>query len=247
MSDVALYSLISVIIVSLLSFVGAFTLWLSSGLGRKMLSFLVSFSAGALLGDVFIHLLPELVEEGSFTFNTSLYILAAIVGFFVIEKYFHWHHHHDEDKTEKHAHPVVINNIIADGLHNFIDGLIIVGAFALDTNLGIATTIAVILHEIPQEIGDFGVLVYGGLSPKKALGYNFISALMAILGAVIGLQLANSEGLLSLLAAIGIGSFIYIATADLIPQIHKEKEKAFTQLLSFGLGIAAMFILLLLE
>ena len=247
MSQVVLYSLASVLIVSLISLVGVFAIVLSSKFGRKILTFLVSFSAGALLGDVFIHLLPDLAEEGKFTFEISLYILGTIVAFFVMEKYIHWHHHHDEGEEHKNTHPLVFTNLIGDGIHNFIDGLVIGSTYLLDIKLGIATTIAVALHEIPQEFGDFGVLLYGGLSKGKALFFNFLSALTAVAGTLLALKLRETENLTNILLALGTGSFIYIATADLIPQIHKEREKEFTQLLSFALGIATMFVLLFLE
>lgn len=248
MNDVWLYTILSVIAVSTVSLVGLFTIWLTNPLGKRIFLFLVGFSAGALLGDVFIHLLPELVEEDEFTSTTSLYILGTIIGFFILEKYLHWHHHHGEGDMNEHAtHPFVYTNLIGDGLHNLIDGMIIAGAYMLDINLGIATTIAVALHEIPQEIGDFGVLVYGGFTKSKALLFNFFSALTAVVGAVIALYLGENVTALPILIALGIGSFTYISLADLIPAIHKEKEQTLAQLLSFGLGIVAMFLLLFLE
>ena len=187
MSEAVIYAILSVIIVSLISLVGVFTIWATNSFGRRILTFLVSFSAGALLGDVFIHLLPELIEEGKFEQSTSFYILATIVAFFIIEKYLHWHHHGDEDREAQHphAHPLVVTNLVGDALHNLIDGLIIAGAYMLDIQLGMATTLAVLLHEIPQEIGDFGVLVYGGLSKCKALLYNLFYALVAVVGTII--------------------------------------------------------------
>lgn len=213
-----------------------------------MFSLLVSFSAGALLGDVFIHLLPELAEDGGFTFRISLWILGSIVGFFLLEKYLLWHHHHGEGEEHEHqAHPFVYNILIGDFVHNFIDGLIIAGAYQLDVRLGIATTVAVVLHEIPQEIGDFGVLIYGGFTKYKAILYNLISAAGAILGALLAFAFTGIAEALPVLVALGAGSFIYISLADLIPQIHKEQKKAGLQLFGFVLGIVAMALLLLLE
>ena len=221
---------------------------MGSTTGRRAFAFLISFSAGALLGDVFIHLLPELAEEGQFNLNTSLYILAAILFFFFLEKYLHWHHHHGEGKEHEHeTHPFVYNILFGDFIHNFIDGLIIAGAYQLDFKLGVATTIAVILHEIPQEIGDFGVLIYGGFTKAKALIYNMISAVGALLGVAVAYSFTNIEGILPILVALGAGSFIYIATADLIPQIHKEQDKPYSQLLGIVFGIGAMALMLLLE
>lgn len=244
----ALYALLSVLAVSLISFVGVLTLSLHSRLGKSILHFIVSFAVGALLGDVFIHLLPELAEDSKLTPAISLVILAAIIVFFLAEKFIHWHHHHDESEESKQVHhPVILLNLVGDGLHNVIDGLIIGGAYLIDLKLGLATTIAVVLHEIPQEIGDFGILLYAGLSRGKALFYNFLSALTAMIGVVIALTLKNTENIATFLVAIGIGSFIYISVADLIPEIHKAREKIWQPLLAILLGIAIMFLLLFLE
>lgn len=243
-----IYSLVSVVSISLVSLIGLFLISTKTNSGRRMFSLLVSFSAGALLGDVFIHLLPELAEEGGFTLKISCWILATIVGFFLVEKYLHWHHHHGEGEEHEHqTHPFVYNILIGDFIHNFIDGLIIAGAYQLDLRLGLATTIAVLLHEIPQEIGDFGVLIYGGFTKSKAVIYNLISAAGAILGAALAFTFSGLTDALPVLIALGIGSFIYISLADLIPQIHKEREKAPLQLFGFVLGIVAMALLLLLE
>ncbi|MBX4188336.1 MAG: ZIP family metal transporter [Candidatus Doudnabacteria bacterium] len=243
-----IYTLLSVLAVSLISLLGLFTISLKSSSGKRVFGFLVSFSAGALLGDVFIHLLPELAEENTFDLQTSLYILGTIFVFFLLEKYLHWHHHHGDGETDEHAtHPFVYNILIGDSIHNFIDGLIIAGAYMLDIRLGVATTIAVMLHEIPQEIGDFGVLVYGGFTKTKALIYNLISALSAIVGAAIAFGFGSITQTLPILVAVGAGSFIYISLADLIPQIHKEQEQPYTQLLAFALGITSMGLLLFLE
>ncbi len=247
MNTVAIYSILSVIAVSLISFIGALTLVFNSRFGKSGVNFMVSFAAGALLGDVFIHLLPELAEEGKFTFSFSLIILGSILGFFILEKFIHLHHHHHEtDEHEQEYHPVAWLNIIGDGLHNLIDGLIIGGAYLVDIKLGLATTVAVMLHEIPQEIGDFSILLYAGFSKAKALFYNFASALTALVGVVFALLVGNVEGFAGILVAIGTGSFIYIAVADLIPEIHKSKNNFFPQLLAMMLGIGIMLALLLL-
>jgi zinc and cadmium transporter len=248
MNLVAIYTLISVISVSLVSLVGLFLISTKTTGGRRMFSLIVSFSAGALLGDVFIHLLPELAEDGGFTLKISLWILGTIVGFFLLEKYLFWHHHHGEGEEHEHrTHPFVYNILIGDFIHNFIDGLIIAGAYQLDLRLGLATTIAVVLHEIPQEIGDFGVLIYGGFTKYRAVVYNLISAAGAVLGALLAFVFYGLTDALPVLVALGAGSFIYISLADLIPQIHKEQNKAGLQLFGFVLGIAAMALLLLLE
>lgn len=243
------YAILSVVAVSLISLIGVFTISLHSRWGKSFLHYLVSFAVGALLGDVFIHLLPELAQEGKLDLKISLVILASIVAFFMLEQFLHWHHHHDQENTdhEHQHHPVVLLNLIGDGMHNIIDGLIIGGAYLIDIKVGLATTVAVILHEIPQEFGDFGILIYGGLSRNRALFYNFLSGVTAIIGVIIALTLGNVENLSTILVAIGIGSFLYIAVADLIPEIHKSKTHLIRQLLTMLFGIVIMFALLLLD
>jgi zinc and cadmium transporter len=248
MDNIFIITLVSVLAVSLVSLVGLFLIPVSTIAGKKVFAFLVSFSAGALLGDVFIHLLPELAEEGELTLRMSSYILGAIVFLFFMEKYMYWHHHHGEGDSQEHAaHPYVYNILFGDFIHNFIDGLIIAGAYQIDFRLGLATTIAVLVHEIPQEIGDFGALVHGGFTKTKALLFNFISGLGAILGAILAFALTGVDEFLPILIALGAGSFIYIATADLIPQLHKQNSRTFTHAMGLLLGIAIMAALLLFE
>ena len=242
-------SLISVFIVSVISLIGIFTLIIKKDKLKNILLFLVSFSAGALFGGAFLHLLPEAVEEYGFTLHVSLYLILGILVFFILEKFIHWRHCHIPT-SKQHPHPVAFMNIIGDGLHNLIDGMIIAGSYLANPSLGIATTIAVILHEIPQEIGDFGVLLHAGLSKIKALFFNFLSALMAVIGAIISLLIgANLEGYLLFLLPITAGGFIYIAGSDLIPELHKEviASKSFIQLICIILGILVMASLKFIE
>jgi len=253
MDQIWLYSIISVVIVSLISLIGVFTLSLTDRFLKKILMFLVSFSAGALLGDAFIHLLPELVEENGFGLSISLYVLLGIIIFFIVEKFLHWHHCHHSSDGHEHSHhikPLAWNNIISDGFHNFLDGLIIAGSYAISVPIGIATTLAVIFHEIPQEIGDFGLLIYSGFSKGKALFFNFISSLSSILGAIVGLFLVTNISKFELiLIPLTVGNFIYIAAADVIPELHKETDvkKSLIQLLGLILGIGVMVLLVVME
>ncbi len=242
------YTLTSVFIVSLISFVGVFTLGISSVRLKKILIYLLAFSAGALFGDAFLHIIPELGKEG-FTISSSAWILSGFLLFFVIEKFVHWQHCH-MPITEKHVHPFAYINLVGDGFHNFLDGLIIAGSYIVSVPIGVATTLAVIFHEIPQEIGDFGVLLHGGFSKGKVLFLNFVSALFAVVGALIGLILSSRvESISGILLPIAAGGFIYIAGADLIPELHKETgvRKAFLQLLCLLIGVGVMALLLLLE
>ena len=234
--------LIAVIIVSLVSVLGIFIFFRQKIL-NKFLFFLVSFAAGTLLGVAFLDLLPEIIEEG-FTEVMPILMLAGILSFFVLEKFLHWHHHHTEDK-EHEVHPFTYLNIVGDGVHNFLDGAVIAASFMSDTALGIATTIAIIAHEIPQEIADFSVLIYGGFSKMKALVYNFLTALTAVIGALVTFFFSNAvENSHSYIAAFAIGGFVYIAGTDLIPEIHKEKNisKSLLQFLMLALGILLIWL-----
>lgn len=249
MSGVWFYSLASVLIVSLIAFIGVFTLSIKTRKLGRILLYLVSFSAGALFGDAFLHLLPEVVGKFGLDTKISMLILGGIVLFFITEKFIHWQHCHIPSK-KGHVHSFAIMNLIGDGFHNFLDGLIIGASYLANISTGIATTIAVAFHEIPQEIGDFGILVHGGYSKSRALFLNFISATFAIFGVIISLLLANIvQSLTYYMIPIAIGGFIYIAGSDLIPELHKEftTKKAMIELAMFVFGILVMVALLLLE
>ena len=247
-----LYAVLSVVVVSLLSFVGVVTLSLRKERLKQILIYLVSFAAGALLGDAFIHLIPEMARETGFTPAASLALLGGIVLFFVFEKIIHWRHNHIPLHLHhaKHIHPLAMLNLFGDGIHNFIDGIVIGASYLVSVPVGVSTTIAVILHEIPQEIGDFGVLLHSGLSKGKALFYNFLSATTAIAGTILSLLLGSSmQNFNHYMIPFAAGGFIYIAGADLIPELHKEVSgrKSFFQLIWFLLGIVVMLLMLLLE
>lgn len=248
MLEIWFYSLSSVFLVSLISLIGLFTLSMREETLRKILLYFVSFSVGGLLGDAFIHLLPESVELNNSSF-LSLYILSGIIISFVVEKFIHWRHCHIPTSKE-HPHPFALMNLIGDSVHNFIDGLIIGASYLTSMQLGIATTLAVVFHEIPQEIGDFGVLIHGGFKRKKALALNFFTALTAMLGTIVSLIIGSfAQNITNFLLPFAIGSFIYIASSDLIPELHKETKpiKSFIQLIMLIAGIGIMFSLLLLE
>lgn len=249
MNNVWLYSLLSVIIISIISFIGVFTLAIKDKFLKKILLLLVSFSAGALFGSAFLHLIPEALEKISSTRLVFLFVLMGILFFFILEKFIHWRHCHIPT-SKKHPHPFAIMNLIGDGFHNFIDGLIIGASYLISIPLGVTTTIAVILHEIPQEIGDFGVLLHGGFKKSKALLINFLSALTSVVGVIISLIVGSRAIEFSvILLPIAAGGFIYIAGSDLIPELHKEYKisKSLIQLLSLIAGILLMFVLVLLR
>jgi len=243
-----IYSLVSVITVSCISLIGVFFISFGIDKLRKILLILVSFAVGGLLGDAFIHLLPESFEKIGANSTTPLLIIIGILIFFILEKFLRWRHCHIP-ASETHLHPVVTMNLVGDGVHNMIDGMIIGASFLISKTIGVSTTLAVILHEIPQEIGDFGILVHGGLTPKKALTFNFLSAIFAILGTVLSLTVGPFiKNYATFLLPITAGGFIYIAGADLIPELHHDVKLSisFLQLIAIIIGIGVMAILKLL-
>ncbi|MDA7857998.1 ZIP family metal transporter [bacterium] len=234
-----IWILSATILVSLISLIGIFTIGVKKEFFDKILVLLVGFAAGGLIGSAFLHLLPEATKQC----ESDIVFLYAAIGFttfFLMERYLYWRHCH-EGACDIHIFTYL--NLIGDGVHNFTDGLIIAASFVADFKLGIVTTLAVIFHEIPQEMGDFGILVYGGFKKSKALFFNFICALFSILGAIIGYFLANITGnVLLFLISFTAGGFIYIAGSDLIPELHKQKsaKRANIAFITFVLGIVFM-------
>ncbi|MBI2613433.1 MAG: ZIP family metal transporter [Candidatus Levybacteria bacterium] len=217
----------------------------------KISHFLASFAAGILLGTAFFDLLPEAVHEGEEAgTNIFPWALFGIVLFFLIERFIHWFHHHEEfhkDVESKSTLPLII---FGDTVHNFIDGVVIAATFMVSVPLGIATSISVFAHEVPQEIGDFGLMLHKGLRPKKIILVNILSAAVAFIGAIITYLLGNIlEAYIPMLLAVTAGFFIYIASSDLIPEIHHEKRKGFalieSTLLVIGVVVMAISVSLL--
>ncbi|MFH1182372.1 MAG: ZIP family metal transporter [Candidatus Woesearchaeota archaeon] len=234
--------LLSTIAVSLIAFIGILALMLKEKVLDKLLLVLVALSAGALMGGAFLHLIPEAAENNS-TLTVGLSVLLGFSLFFFIEKILHWRHCHDEKCT---IHTFAYMNLIGDSIHNFLDGLIIAASFVTSTPLGINTTLAVMLHEIPQEIGDFGVLVYGKMKKSRALFLNFVTALMAVAGGILGYFISSATSYFTnILVPIAAGGFIYIAATDLIPELKKEIEikKVLGTFSIFVAGIALMYFM----
>jgi zinc and cadmium transporter len=244
----------SVVVVSLVSFTGIFVMALKRERLVRMFSFLVPLAVGALFGDAFFHLIPESFKDADNPLLPSLFLTLGIISFFSIEKVLHWHYHGVEEhaaavprRDARHLGPLIL---ISDGFHNFIDGVIIAVSYLAGLEVGVATTLAVVLHEIPQEIGDFSVLLYAGYERRTALFYNFLSALTAVAGAVIILLFdALPEALLQGVMPFIAGVFIYIAGSDLVPELHKNGniKTAFTEVMGMGLGFLVMYLLLFLE
>ncbi|MFA5148507.1 MAG: ZIP family metal transporter [Candidatus Omnitrophota bacterium] len=230
--------LISVFIVSAISLIGVFTLLFKSKSLDKVFFVLVSFATGSMLGAAFLDLMPEAIEKAppEKVFGS---VLAGLMIFFLMEKFLYWYHCHE---GECDIHQFTYLNLFGDGLHNFLDGVIIAAAFLGSTSLGVITTLAIVLHEIPQELGDFGVLVYGGFSRVKALVCNFLTALTSVAGAVAAyFFLDKIEGLTPLIIGIAAGGFIYISCTDLIPELNKQRKVSISIqqfiLILLGIGV----------
>jgi zinc and cadmium transporter len=235
------YILLATFIVSLISFVGVVCLALKENILNKILLILIGLSAGALMGGAFLHLLPEAVEKST-GLDVYLFVLIGFILFFLIEKVLHWRHCH---KGECDVHTFQYMNLVGDSIHNFIDGMIMAASFVVSVPLGITTTIAISTHEIPQEIGDFGVLLYGGFSKRRAITLNFVVALTAVLGGIVGYFVSNLiENIVLFILPFAAGGFIYIAATDLVPEIRKELDmrKYMATLLVFICGILIMWI-----
>lgn len=232
------YILISVFIVSAISLIGILTFMLKTKSLDRVFFVLVSFATGSMLGAAFLDLLPEAVEK---TAPEKIFgsVLIGIMVFFLMEKFLYWYHCHE---GECEVHQFTYLNLAGDGIHNFLDGVIIAAAFLTSTSVGIIATIAIVLHEIPQELGDFGILVYGGFSRIKALMYNFITALTSVGGAVVAyFFLDKIKGFTPIMIGIAAGGFIYISCTDLIPELNKERSalRSIQQflLILFGIGV----------
>lgn len=242
-----IYIIGATLAVSLISLVGI--LLLPAGSRRHQWVYhLVGFATGALLAFAFFDLLPEALESGVEGGIILKVALGGIVLFFVIEQIIHYHHCRCHTAGVSKTH-LIVNNLAGDAIHNFIDGTIIAGAFLVSAPLGIGATIAVALHEIPQEVADFSILVYAGMSRKRALAFNLMSAATAVLGGITVFVLADRvAALVPLLLAVAAGNFIYLAMADLIPELHEEREprRIWWQLVAVGVGIGLVYVLTVL-
>lgn len=240
-----LYTLLSVLLVSSLSLLGLIAFPFGEEKIKKFLIWAVAFAAGTLLGDAFLHLIPESYKDGGVSVSFSL--MAGILAFFILEKFIHWHHCH-EISCEEHNRSFSYVIMFGDAMHNFIDGMIIAASFLVSIPIGIATTLAVIFHEIPHEIGDFASMLYGGFSKQKALLWNFLAGIVAVFGAVTVLLInADVADTTKYLIPFAAGGFIYVASADIIPELHKSTKisHSFGQLLCILGGVAIMYALLI--
>lgn len=231
---------------SIASLAGGVVLLSREKLAFRIAHFLASFAAGTLLGAAFFDLLPEAshIAEETGTIDIFFWTAVGVVLFFILGTVLHWFHHHNHDDKESHKErkattPLII---ISDTLHNFLDGIVIAATFMVSIPLGIVTTFAVAAHEIPQEIGDFGLLLHRGLTRKKVIIINVISALFAFLGAGVALIVGESiEHSLPIFLSLTAGFFIYIALSDIVPGIHHEQQRRHAMLDS-GMLLLGVFV-----
>jgi zinc and cadmium transporter len=249
MTDTWFYSLISVLFVGVISLAGAVAIVLSRRTVEQFILITVSLACGAMFGDAFIHILPEAFLRSGKPLSVSSAILMGILSFFVLEKFLRWRHSHDFGVgTGNAVKPVGYLNLLADGVHNFIDGLLIGTAYLAGIPVGVATTIAIVLHEIPQELGDFGVLIHAGFTTRRVLLFNFLTGLTALAGTVLSLLTSRFvTGFSDFMLPFTAGSFLYIAGCDLLPELHKESHpaKSLLQLAAMLLGMALMYVLVI--
>ena len=243
------------LLVSAVSLSGVFALWLKAETLQRVIPYLVALAVGVLLGDAFIHLIPDAVNRQGSVSSVCLLTLAGVFSFFVLEKFVRWRHDHTLPSLEqtletKGIRPLAKMNLLGDAIHNFVDGILIGGSFLVDPVLGFTTTLAIVVHEIPQEIGDVGALVYGGYTPKQALRYNFYCSLTVIAGALFTLALSSiAEASLVFLLPIAAGGFIYIAATDFIPVLHEHSSLSHLvgQTLIFAAGVGFMQLIVIFE
>lgn len=244
MGQILLNSILATIFISVISLVGVVTIFINKKIISRISIYFVAFSAGALIGGAFLHLLPEAIDISG-DIGTFLLLIVGIVAFFVLERFLKWHHCHEEGcPNDKNTYTHM--SLIGDAFHNLIDGIVIASSFVISVELGIATTLAVAAHELPQELGDFGLLIHGGFSRNKALFWNFVSSLAAVIGAVIGCFMAQYfDNLAYFLLPFTAGGFLYIAMSDLIPEIHKETKasKSILNFVLFTIGILFMLFI----
>lgn len=227
---------------SVIALAGSLTLVLSEAALRRILLPLVALAAGTLLGGAMFHMLPEALEAMGNTLAVWTWTLAGFAMFFALEQFLRWHHCHHVSCEHQHR-PLTWLVLIADGLHNFAGGLAVAGAFLIDVRVGITAWIAAAAHEIPQELGDFGILVHGGWSRGRALLWNFLSALTFLAGGIVAWA-ASLTFDVAFLLPFAAGNFIYIAAADLIPEVRHEASlrRAAVHFVSFLAGLAVLLL-----
>jgi len=240
--NVLVWVVAATLAISLTAWIGVLSLFLNEDLLDDLLLLLVALAAGSLIGGAFLHLLPRAIAETgtSDTVGLFLWLIVGFCTFYVLEQFIGWHHHHVATHDNETVSYLVL---VSDALHNFIDGVVIAGSFLTSVQVGLVTTLAIALHEVPQEIGDYGVLLYGGFEPRRALVLNYVTQATVIVGGLVGVVVADAVGgLPTALLAFAAGNFVYIASADLVPEIKRSQSgrRAVLHFLVFAAGILLM-------
>jgi zinc and cadmium transporter len=231
------------LVMSGVALVGSITLVLRPGTLERLLRPMVAFAAGTLLGGAFLHMLPGAIETMGAGSAVFLWVLAGFAVFFALEQFLHWHHCHHEDAVPRR--PLTYLVLVGDGLHNLLGGFAVAGAFIADVRLGIGAWLAAAAHEVPQELGDFAVLVHGGWAKRRALLFNLLSALTFLVGGLLAYGASLSYDVTFLLP-FAAGNFIYIAASDLIPEVKQDRDLR-VNVLHFGCLAAGMALLYFLR
>lgn len=223
--------------------VGSVTLLLKPATLKRLVLPLVSFAAGSLLGGAFFHMIPAGLEEFDSSLELFIWVICGFCVFFALEQFLHWHHCHRSQSDCKQ--PLTYLILVGDGLHNFIGGMAIAGIFLIDIRLGIMAWLAAAAHEVPQELGDFAVLIHGGWEKKKALLFNVMSGLTFLVGGLVTYSLSYTLDV-SFLIPFAAGNFIYIGATDLVPEVNKH-EDAKTNVVHFSIFILGISLMLLIR
>lgn len=243
--------ILSILAVVLISFISIVLLYLIIARVPRFAAFslsIVGVAVGGLLGDAFLHILPEANRQLDPGSTVPLLIILGIILFFSLEKIVRWRHCHDPDCHESNPNHIITISLTGEAFHNFIDGVIIASSFMVDYKIGLATSLAVLIHEIPQEIGDFGIYLHQGLTLKKSLFYNLLSAVFALLGVIATFLLGSAIHNISLyILPVTAGGFIYLAASDLIPELHRHQSKITTSLIQIFLVIVGVALMLALK
>jgi zinc and cadmium transporter len=245
MNHIWINAIASTIVVSLISITGIFFLALKTDKLQKIVFILVSIAVGALLGNVFFHLIPESFETIENKGLIAILVLSGILSFFIMEKFLHWQHGHDVGHMDQHPKSYGYISLFADGLHNFTDGILIAAGWMAGPEIGMATTLTVVIHEIPQEISDFAILIHAGFTAKRALWLNFYAALTAVLGTIITLMIGTRvESFSHWVLPVAAGGFIYLAGTDLMPELNKDRSSrnSLIQLVMIIAGLALIYL-----
>ena len=246
-----LYTILATLVISLTAFIGMFTLSFNENTLHKILTILVAYSAGTILGAALFDLLPEAVElvDEHLVFPI---VAAGFVFFLFLERSIYWYHGHGHVHEFRHGEEKQLTkgfaylNLVGDFVHNFIDGMIIAAGFINGFVVGLSTAIAVLFHELPQEMGDYGILVYAGFDKRRALTLNLFAAMSVVLGGVFGsLFIGTVENLSGWMIAFSAGAFLFLSASELIPEMHEEKDrgKAALQLAVLVLGMLTIYAL----